>query len=117
MSKTVLIIEDDKDILDIMTYILQDTGFTVAGSGESVSASYVQMLNPALILLDHRLKDSFGGDLCLELKRDPLTGQIPIVLVSAVKELPRLAKESGADDYLNKPFDMNELVALVRRFL
>lgn len=116
MAKTILIIEDDEDILDMMTYILQDEGFNVISSTETVSVDYVQQIAPSLILLDNRLADGFGRDLCLKLKKDPATVQFPVVIVSAVNQLAHLAEESGADAYLNKPFDLEELIALVRQF-
>lgn len=116
MAKTILIIEDDEDILDMMSYILQDEGFQVVSSVETVAITYIQDLKPALILLDNRLGDGFGRDLCLKLKADASTNHIPVVLVSAVNQLANLAEQSGADAYLNKPFDLEELVSLVRRF-
>ncbi|MEO3402876.1 response regulator [Mucilaginibacter sp. CAU 1740] len=116
MAETILIIEDDQDILDMMTYILQDEGFRVISSMESVAVAYVQEIAPALILLDNRLADGFGRDICRKLKKDPATAGIPVVIVSAVNQLEQVAEESGADAYLPKPFDLEELVAMVRRF-
>ncbi len=116
MQKNVLIIEDDPDILDMMTYILQDEGFRVICSMETVSIAYVRELDPALILLDNRLADGFGRDLCLKLKADPATRHYPVVMVSAVNHLAQVAEDSRADGYLNKPFDLEELVETVRRF-
>ncbi len=117
MANNILIIEDDRDILDMMSYILQDEGFQVVSSTASVSAAYVSELNPALVLLDNRLADGFGADLCLKLKNDPATRHYPVVLVSAVKELVQLAADSRADAYLSKPFDLDDLVAMVRKFI
>ncbi|MBK0378497.1 response regulator transcription factor [Mucilaginibacter segetis] len=116
MEKTILILEDDKDILDVMVYILEGEGFRVISTQESVSTAFVRKLRPALILLDNRLADGFGYDLCLSLKNDPSTCCFPVVLVSATNRLPELAETSLADAYLNKPFDLGELVRLVRRY-
>ncbi|WP_374950007.1 response regulator transcription factor [Mucilaginibacter sp.] len=116
MAKKILIIEDDPDILDMMTYIVQGEGFHVITSMGTVSVAYVQEINPALILLDIRLADGFGRDLCLKLKNDPATRHFPVVLVSAVNQLAQVAEDSNADAYLNKPFDVDELVLLVRKF-
>lgn len=116
MVKNILIIEDDPDILDMMTYIIQEEGFRVITSIGAVSVDYVQEINPALILLDNRLADGFGRDLCFKLKHDSATRHYPVVLVSAVNQLAQVAEESSADAYLNKPFDLDDLVKLVRRF-
>lgn len=116
MPQNILIIEDDPDILDMMTYIIQDEGFHVITSMGTVSVTYVQEIDPVLILLDNRLADGFGRDLCLKLKNDPATRHYPVVLVSAVNQLAQVAEDSSADAYLNKPFDLSELVLLVRKF-
>ena len=73
MAKTILIIEDDKDILDMMMYVLQDEGFQVVTSQEGVSRDYLLRHDPALILLDDRLAAGFGRDLCMKIKKDPAT--------------------------------------------
>ena len=117
MENTILIIEDDKDILDMMTYILNDDGFRVVTSLDVVSLTYLKELNPSLILLDNRLTEGFGRDLCIKIKSDNFTRHFPVILVSAVKELAQIAAESGANAYLYKPFDLEELVSLVRRFV
>jgi len=100
----------------MMDYILADDGFDVVSSQESVTEAYVETLSPALILLDNRLADGFGHDICARLKANPATRHFPVILVSAVNQLPVLADECFADAYLSKPFDLEELVALVRRF-
>ncbi|WP_345949285.1 response regulator [Mucilaginibacter sp. PAMB04274] len=116
MAKFILIIEDDQDILDMMTYILQDEGFHVISSTETVSPVYVAKLAPAFILLDNRLADGFGHDLCLKLKSDTVTKRVPVVIVSAANQLAAIAEGSGADAYLSKPFDLSDLVSIVRKF-
>lgn len=100
----------------MMMYVLQDEGFQVVTSQEGVSRDYLLRHDPALILLDDRLAAGFGRDLCMKIKKDPATRRIPVVLVSAVKELAQISQASGADAYLNKPFDLVELIALARRF-
>ena len=116
MAKTILIIEDDKDILDMIAYILLDDGFEVVRSQDNVSTGFVCGIAPALILLDNRLADGFGSDLCLKLKNDPSTCHIPVLLVSATEQLSKVAGDSGADGFLDKPFDLSDLVAIVRKF-
>ena len=69
-----------------------------------------------VILLDNKLTDGFGYELCLELKKNPTTRKFPVILVSAVNQLANIAEESGADGYLNKPFDLVELTSIVRSF-
>ena len=116
MAKNILIIEDDPDILDMMSYIVQDMGFSVVSSTAGVAVEEVRKISPVLILLDNRLADGFGHDLCRKLKEDPATAHFPVILVSAIQQLAQLAADSGADAYLNKPFDLEDLVAIVHKF-
>jgi two-component system phosphate regulon response regulator PhoB len=116
MSKKIIIIEDDRDILDIMTYILSDEGYDVVPSADSHILEDVQSLQPMLILMDNRLTNGFGRDFCKKFKNDPATGHFPVVLISANPGLEEMALESHADTYLKKPFDITELIDLVKKF-
>ena len=114
MSKNILIIEDDRDILDIMIYILEDEGYYVIGAQDCamITIKTVQGLKPSLILLDIRLPDGDGSEACKRLKENAKTAAIPVILVSANNKLEQMAAESRADGFLCKPFDVTELIAL-----
>lgn len=115
MSKKILIIEDDQDIIDIMTYILEDEGFTVVSqSGIGTIADIVQ-LEPMLILMDNQLKDGQGTDLCKTLKDNPSTAHLTVVLVSANLDIEKMAVEACADGLLKKPFSIEEFVSIVKK--
>jgi DNA-binding response OmpR family regulator len=116
MPKTIIVIEDDPDILDMMIYILKDEGYEVIGSVDCRPLDDIFKYQPDLILLDNRLPDVSGKDACLKLKEDAETRHIPVVLVSAHQNLQQMAGESMADGYVSKPFDLEELLATVRRF-
>ena len=116
MPRKIIIIEDDTDILDIMTYILADEGYEVLASTDSRILDEVRLHQPILILMDNRLTDGFGRDFCKLFKSNPETSHFPIVLVSANSGLEQMARESLADDYLKKPFDITELIDLVKRY-
>lgn len=117
MPKTIIIIEDDPDILDMMTYILKDEGYDVIGSMDCSPLANLQTCKPDLILLDNRLPDVSGGDACRKLKEDAATKHIPVVLISANQHIEQLAGESLADSYVSKPFDLEELLVVVRHFV
>ena len=74
------------------------------------------MHDPLLILMDNRLTDGLGKDVCRHFKEDPATSRFPIVLVSANAGLEQMARESRADGYLKKPFDISELIGVVKKF-
>ena len=116
--KRILVVDDDKDILNILKLILQMNGFEVmvTPNGEealSKSLSY----SPQLVLLDVFLSGSDGRDICNVLKQNPLTKDIPVVIFSAHSNLEDVLKVCGADDFISKPFDINELVKKINYHL
>jgi DNA-binding response OmpR family regulator len=116
MPKRIIIIEDDRDILDMMTYILKDEGYDIISSTDCSPLEDLPASQPDLILMDNRLHDGSGMDECRKLKAQDSTRPIPVVIVSANPQLPRLAAECLADGYVSKPFDLQELIAVVRRY-
>jgi DNA-binding response OmpR family regulator len=117
MPKKIIIIEDDPDILEIMTYILTEEGYEVLAATDSRPLKEVHLHQPMLILMDNRLTDGLGKDFCREFKNNPLTQHFPVVLVSASSAIEKMALESRADGYLKKPFDLVELTDLVQQFV
>jgi len=116
MSQKIIVIEDDPDILDIMTFILSEEGYDVLPAINSKPLEEVDVHQPMLILLDNRLTDGLGRDFCRQFKNNPLTRHFPVVIVSANSGLEEIARESNADGFLKKPFDITELLELVKRF-
>jgi DNA-binding response OmpR family regulator len=114
-QKKVLIVDDEKDILEVVQYILIQKGFTVFThtSGLQVSEA-VQFYHPDLILLDIGLPGKQGTDICMELKK---TFSIPILLFSALEEKCSSYKKYNADGCILKPFDINKLVSTVNAHL
>lgn len=119
MAKKILVIEDDKDIRDTVTYILESDGFEVVSSENSRILKSLDQHKPDLILLDNWLtewkSDANGQQLCKELKLNPSTSQIPVIIISAVNNVAQIAEEGMADAYIKKPFDVDELLALVKK--
>jgi two-component system phosphate regulon response regulator PhoB len=116
MTRKIIIIEDDPDTLDIMSYILAEEGYETISAKNSEPLHDVQVHQPMLILLDNRLREGSGRDFCTRIKKDPATKHFPVVLVSANPGLETMALESNADGYLKKPFDLSELIDLVKKF-
>lgn len=118
VKKTVLFVEDDPSILDVVKLILQDTGHRVltANSGETLF-QILQNDKPDLLLLDIWLNGEDGSNIARQLKAQEHTADIKIVLVSANSETERLAKEAGVDGFLLKPFDVDQLMKLVASFV
>ena len=112
--KKIIIIEDDVDTLDMMEFILRENGYAVIKANRLVSIKEFISITPNLAILDIMLPYGFGSDLCLEIKSNPKSKHIPVILYSANSNLKTLAKESLADAYLEKPFDLNNLLEIVK---
>lgn len=115
----VLIIDDDKDLLDIMQSLLTKRGFDVETDDNwNNGFEKIREFEPQIILLDVFLSGIDGLEICKQLKASPFTSHIPIVIFSAY---PRIAEsviyEYGADDFISKPFEVNELVAKLHSVL
>ena len=116
MSKPILIIEDDKDIVDILEFVLAEEGFTVVSASSALTISEVKKIQPAMILLDNRLAVGYGGDFCKLIKQNPETSHLPVIIVSGNADIKNLTTESMADGYIAKPFDLYELLQLVNSY-
>lgn len=116
-KKKILLIEDDEDIQELVSYHLGKEGYNiqVVGSGEA-SMDAARRSSPDLILLDLMLPGIDGLQVCRNLRSDPKTRHIPIVMVTAKGEETDIVTglEVGADDYLTKPFSPKVLVARIR---
>ncbi|GMV14193.1 MAG: response regulator [Myxococcales bacterium] len=117
---TVLVIEDEHDIQDVLEYNLRAAGFDVLKAtqgGEGLRMA--RESRPDLVLLDLMLPDTSGMDVCRSLKSEAATRRVPVVMVTARNdEIDRVVGfELGADDYIVKPFSVRELVLRVRAVL
>jgi len=122
MQQTILIIEDDADIAESLHYNLKREGFKaiVAESGEKgLRLALDEKASPSLIMLDLMLPGMSGMELCRRLRREPLTEDTPIIMLTAkAAEADKISGlEVGADDYIIKPFSVKELTARVRAVL
>jgi two-component system phosphate regulon response regulator PhoB len=116
----ILIIEDERDIQEVLGYNLRQAGHepTIAGGGKDGLAQ-AKSLRPDLVLLDLMLPDLPGTEVCKELKRHPDTAAIPIIMLTARgEEIDRIVGfEVGAEDYVVKPFSIRELMLRVQAVL
>ncbi len=116
-KKKILIADDDPGILDVLTLFLEDVGYEVETIDDGAAICDFPNGYPDLLLLDIWLSGWSGRDICLSLKSQEETKHLPIILISANNETERIAREAGADDFLAKPFDLDDVVKKVERFL
>jgi len=117
MTRCTLVVEDDADIVELVTHYLQREGFTVESVGDGRAAlDRLRASSYDLLILDVQLPGLDGLALCAEARRDKRTRAVPIVMLTARgDEADRVVGlEMGADDYVVKPFSPKELVARVR---
>jgi CheY-like chemotaxis protein len=121
MAKKILVIEDDKDIRDTIVYILEEEKYEVVSSGDSKILRHINDHKPDLILMDNWLtewkSDANGQQLSKQLKTNPETSHIPVIIISAVSNIKEIAEEGLADSYLKKPFDMDQLLVIVKKYI
>ncbi len=122
MQQTILIIEDDADIAESLQYNLKREGFrpVVAESGEKgLRLALDEKATPSLVILDLMLPGMSGMELCRRLRRETLTENTPIIMLTAkaAEGDKILGLETGADDYIVKPFSIKEVIARVRAVL
>jgi DNA-binding response OmpR family regulator len=118
--RRILAVDDDSDILEVLRYILEDSGYEV----ETLSNGYnlfstIRAHQPDLILLDVMLGGLDGRELCKHLKAVKETHDIPVILISASHyvSLGSLNQDGGPDDFIAKPFDIDVLLRSIKRQL
>ena len=116
----VLIVDDEEEFRLSVREFLETKGFVIAEAGdgeEALAKAFTE--KPDLILLDLRLPKVDGYQVCQTLKSNPITSVIPIIMISALSSTSQKIKgiEHGADDYIEKPFDLEELSARIKMVL
>ncbi|KAA6184632.1 phosphate regulon transcriptional regulatory protein PhoB [Thiohalocapsa marina] len=116
---TVLIVDDEPDIRDVIRFTLEESGFRVLEASHADEARRLLPEQPDILLLDWMLPGRSGLELARQLKQNPKTRSIPIIMISARGEEDDRIKglDTGADDYITKPFSPREMVARVNAVL
>jgi len=114
MNKLVFIADDDRDILEIMSLILQMHGFKVqTTTNANILFTGQQEEKPDLIILDIWMSGIDGRDIFLKIKQEDRLQSVPILFMSANAQLEEIIKQYPADGYIAKPFEMNHLINTV----
>ncbi|MBU3691280.1 MAG: response regulator transcription factor [Solirubrobacterales bacterium] len=116
----ILVVEDDREIVDVLRRTLRADGFTVEGvEGGGAALELAPDFLPDLVILDLGLPDIDGEEVCRQLRLGQETARVPILMLTARTELDDRVSglDSGADDYLTKPFEREEILARIRALL
>jgi DNA-binding response OmpR family regulator len=117
--RRILAVDDDHDILEVLQFILEDSGYEVDTlSDGSHLMDTIRDKHPDLILLDIMLGNMDGRELCKQVKRQVSTHNIPVIMISASHNVAGILNhENGPNDFIAKPFDINVLLDSVKRQL
>jgi phosphate regulon transcriptional regulator PhoB len=118
--KRILIIEDDKDIVELVRYNLEKEDYRIEAASDGLSGlAQVKKSPPDLLVLDLMLPRLAGLEVCKEIRRDASLNRLPILMLTARSDVADrvVGLELGADDYVTKPFSPRELVARVKALL
>lgn len=118
LSATVLVVDDDKDLLQLVDLKLQAEGFhtLLSLNGENIR-EIITRSRPDLVLLDIHMNGVNGGDICRDIKSNPATSSIPVLLFSANENIEQIKEECGADGFIKKPFQDPHFKDAIEEFL
>jgi CheY-like chemotaxis protein len=118
-SEWVLVVEDDADVRETIVMLLELQGYDACGATDGLDALRQMRARgrPGIVLLDLRMPAMNGGELVAAVRADPDLAPAPIVVVSGDTNARDVASSIGAQGLLKKPFELTELVAVVRRFV
>jgi phosphate regulon transcriptional regulator PhoB len=120
MPKTILVVDDEKDIVELVAYNIEREGYKTARAYDGHQAlQYIKENKPDIVILDLMLPGISGLDVCRMMRKNPETEDIPIIMLTAKSDNVDkiMGLEIGADDYITKPFNIRELIARVRAVL
>jgi putative two-component system response regulator len=116
-TDTILVVDDEKNIRDLLSILLSEEGYQILDASDGQEAlELASTFSVSSILLDARMPGLDGFEVANILKNNPDTNSIPIIMVTALNDIPNRVKalESGVDDFLSKPVDRTELIATVK---
>ncbi|MDD1777293.1 MAG: response regulator [Candidatus Helarchaeota archaeon] len=118
MAKKILVVDDEPDLLKVVTFRLKKIGYDIIEATDGQKAiALIQEHRPDLILLDLRLPVIDGWEVCRRVKSDDQLKHIPIVLLTASAHNLEMTKELKAEDFLVKPFEPEELLAIIKKYI
>lgn len=114
---TIMVADDDAAIVEVVTMVLEDAGYQVLSTSNGAAVRALKTNLPDLILMDIWMSGVDGSEIVKQLKAQPETKAIPVIIFSANRDCEAIAKAAGAEDYLKKPFDIDDLLDKVARFI
>lgn len=119
-SKKILVVDDDPDIGIMLKMMLEFKSYSAIVADRADKAEEIVYKDPcsiSLIILDMLLSGVNGTDVCEDLKKNPGTAEIPVLMISAHPNAKEICLEAGADDFISKPFDMQDILSKIAHLI
>lgn len=112
-----MVADDDPAIVDALKLMLEFAEYNVITTEDGSDVRNLKGKLPDLLLLDIWMSGENGREICKTLKAQQSTKNLPIILISASREVEKSAKEAGAEDFIAKPFEMDDLLEMVEKYI
>ena len=114
----ILVVDDDPDIGIMIKTILEYHGYLVTVTSKAEQAeTLLRSGSFGLLIMDMLLSGTNGTDICTRLKQDPTTGHVPVIMISAHPNAQQVCREAGAEDFISKPFEMQEILSRIEKYI
>lgn len=113
--KRLLIIEDDTDAREMAAFTFENSGYEVIQSAKEMPVEEITALKPHIIVIGFSVNGVPGNDICLKLKANEVTQPIPVIIYSANFDMDTVSRNSCAEGYIAKPYELDDFVYLVQR--
>jgi DNA-binding response OmpR family regulator len=113
--KKLIIIEDDTDAREMIAFTFENNGIEVIQSAKELSVEEIIKIKPHIMVIDYMVNGAPGNDICLKLKANEATANIPIILYSANQHIDKISVNSCADGFIAKPLQLEDFIYLVHR--
>lgn len=117
MNKTILVCDDDRDILDMIILVLETYGYHAIGEISSPNLfNVIKTEHPGLVIIDLRMPLMSGDEVIKQLRQSPETRNLPVIVISANMDGKETAANAGANHFISKPFDIFNLIDKVEQY-
>lgn len=117
-NKTILICDDDEGILDMLEIVLDGSGYHIVPVNDSLKLyEIIEREHPDLLLLDLWMPVLSGDQVLKTLRKNPKTVKLPVIVISASQDGKEIAVDAGANDFIAKPFDLDELFQKIEHYV
>ena len=116
-SKKILVADDDQAILESTTLILEECGYRVESTIDGETIFKMKKDLPDMLLIDIWMSGQDGREICKFFKNKKQTKHIPIIMISASSDIEESARKAGSDDFITKPYDMEDLIKMVEKHI